>query len=288
MKGIIMKGKWKLGEPFGIGVFLHWTFAITVFLFLTGGGNPFGFAGGVLFISAVFGCVILHELGHSLAARHYGIGTRDITIYAIGGVASLNRMPKDPKQELVVALAGPAVNVVIAAILFPLLYVVQFANTELATFLLYLGGTNVVLVLFNMLPAFPMDGGRVFRALVSMKKDRVYATNLAAKIGKVIAVLLACYGIFGGGGPMLAFIGMFVWFAGESERQMVEAQESPAQSGVRFGRFGPIFYEFRHTPTASASRPTPPPPPPVSGASKPREIEWEVLPPEPRPRYFSS
>ena len=276
-----MKGKWKLGEPFGIGVFLHWTFAITVFLFLTGSA-AFGVAGGLLFISAVFGCVILHELGHSLAARHYGIGTRDITIYAIGGVASLDRMPKDPRQELVIALAGPAVNVVIAAIVFPLVYAAQFASVDLAQFLLYLGAANVVLVLFNMLPAFPMDGGRVFRALVSMKRGRVYATNLAAKIGKVIAVLLAVYGLFGGGGSMLAFIGMFIWFAGEAERRMVEADVAPpAQPGFRFGRFGPVFYEFRHTPSATAPRP-------AAAAVKSGEVEWEVLPPEPRPRYFGS
>ncbi|MDA0810999.1 MAG: site-2 protease family protein [Verrucomicrobia bacterium] len=278
-----MKGKWKLGEPFGIGVFLHWTFAITVFLFLTS-STEFGVVGGLLFISAVFGCVILHELGHSLAARHYGIGTRDITIYAIGGVASLDRMPKDPKQELVIALAGPAVNVVIAAILFPLVYAVQFVSVDLAQFLLYLGITNVVLVLFNMLPAFPMDGGRVFRALVSMKKGRLYATNLAAKIGKVIAVLLAVYGVFGGGGPMLAFIGMFIWFAGEAERRMVEvAAAPPAQPGFRFGRFGPIFYEFRHTPSATTAAPKP-----AAATVKTGEMEWEVLPPEPRPRYFGS
>lgn len=284
-----MKGKWKLGEPFGIGVFLHWTFAIAVLLFLTGSAE-FGVLGGLVFISAVFGCVILHELGHSLAARHYGIGTRDITIYAIGGVASLDRMPKDPKQELVIALAGPAVNVVIAAILFPLVYAAQFASVDLATFLLNLCGANVVLVLFNMLPAFPMDGGRVFRALISMKKGRVYATNLAAKIGKVIAVLLAFYGIFGAGLPMLAVIGMFIWIAGEAERRMVEADAAPpAQSGFRFGRFGPIFYKFRHTPsdTGHASA-TAAAPKPAATTVKPSEMVWEVLPPEPRPRYFGS
>ena len=270
-----MKGKWKIGEPFGIGVFIHWTFAILIFLLLMG-GTGLGFVEGLLVMTAVFGCVVLHELGHSLAARHYGIGTRDITLYPIGGVASLERMPKDPMQELVIAFAGPAVNVVIAAVLFPIGYLLQAVSPALAGFVLTVGIVNVVLVVFNLLPAFPMDGGRVFRALLSMKHDRVYATNLAAKVGKVIAVLLGLYGLFGGGTSMLIFIAIFVWYAGEGERRMVEAEAQPRSFGVD-PDLSRIFEQFRNMqsrPMPHGSVPREHPPTTV------RDAEWEVLPPE--------
>ncbi|MGK0188998.1 MAG: Zn-dependent protease [Verrucomicrobiales bacterium] len=280
----MMNGKWKLGEPFGIGVFLHWSVAILVILFALGGFAGFGLLGGMLLLASLIGSVILHELGHSQAARRYGIQTRDIIIYAIGGVASLERMPKDPKRELVIALAGPMVNVAIAGILAPLIYVTQFLSVETAEFLLALAVINVVLVVFNMIPAFPMDGGRVLRALLSMKQGRIPATNLAAKIGKVIAVIFILLGIFADVSPMLIVIGLFVWSAGETERRMVSAEETPnARGGFNFGRFGPFHFQFRHS--AGATKP-PPKPAAVaaqsatSSSSSVREADWEVLPPE--------
>lgn len=282
-----MKGKWKLGVPFGIGVYLHWSVALLVLLFAMSGFAGFGFATGMLLLASLVGSVILHELGHSLAARHYGIGTRDIVLYAIGGVASLERMPKDPKQELVIALAGPMVNVVIAAVLFPLLSVMQFVSLGVAEFLVAVAVTNVALVIFNMVPAFPMDGGRVFRALMSMKKDRVEATNIAAKLGKVIAVLFILVGVFGNVNPMLAVIGMFVWFAGESERRMVAAEAAPNPWGTfSFGRFGPMFYQFRHS-DGGSRQPEPRPEPAPSQPPPVRDAEWEVLPPERSYRFPS-
>lgn len=267
-----MKGKWKLGEPFGVGVYVHWTFGILVFLFLTG-GSGFGLAGGLLFLAAVFGCVILHELGHSLAARRFGIGTRDITLYPIGGVASLERMPREPMQELVIALAGPAVNVIIAMALFPLVIFTQFLSVELAEFLVYVAWANVVLVVFNLLPAFPMDGGRVFRALLSMKKGRLEATNLAATVGKFMAVVLGLLGLFGGGAT-LVFIAVFVWFAGEAERRLVETESQSESAGFGFGRFSSVFPQFRHSvPPRQPAYQSP------SGGGV-RDVDWEVLPPE--------
>ena len=271
-----MKGRWKLGEPFGIGVYLHWTFAILVFLILIGSFGV-GVAEGLLLIAALFGCVVLHELGHSLAARRYGIGTRDITLYPIGGVASLDRMPKEPMKELVIALAGPAVNVVIAMVLFPLVFVAQVVSPALAEFLLQIAVLNVGLVVFNMLPSFPMDGGRVFRALLSMKTGRVRATNVAATVGKVMAVIFGVLGLLSGE-FMLVFIALFVWFAGESERRMVEAEAQLGPDGFGFGRFGPVFYQFRHTPSGGEFHPG------ATSQDRPstdaRDAEWEVLPPE--------
>ena len=267
-----MKGKWKLGQAFGIGIYVHWTFGLLILFALLGGGvGGLGVATGILFLLAVFGCVILHELGHSLAARRYGIRTEDITLYPIGGVARLTAMPRRPMEELVIAVAGPAVNVGIAVALVPLVFLTGFLNAWLSGFLMYLLAANIVLVLFNLLPAFPMDGGRVFRALLAMKGgDMVQATNTAAKTGKVMAVLLglAGLGLFSSLGfpanPMLIFIAVFVWLAGEMERQGVGRMYAPRPQAP-FGNGGSFFYTVPPRPDS----------PPAHRAG-----EWEVLPPE--------
>ncbi len=220
----------KLGRFAGIDVFVHWTFAILLgWIFmshLTAGHDVAAALRGVSFILALFGCVVLHEFGHALTAKRYGIRTRDITLLPIGGIARLERMPENPRQELWVALAGPAVNVVIAAILLALLLgldsVQQLLRVELmrGSFLARLMWVNLFLVAFNLLPAFPMDGGRVLRALLAMQMGRRRATRIAARVGQGMAVLFGCLGLFYN--PMLIFIAFFVFIGAQGEAQMVE------------------------------------------------------------------
>jgi Zn-dependent protease len=223
---------WKLGTACGIGIYVHWSFLLLAAYVLFTRGTQGGWAlalFSVLFLFAVFGCVVLHELGHALMARAFGIGTRDITLYPIGGVARLERMGEKPWEELCIALAGPAVNGVLAVILFVLGIVLVGArnwagllNTpdELTGlggmgFLFDLLAANVVLGLFNLLPAFPMDGGRVLRALLSWPLGRLQATEIAAGVGMVMALLLAVVGLFVN--PMLLLLAAFVFFAGRQE-----------------------------------------------------------------------
>jgi len=218
----------RLGRLFGVPVYLHLTFLLLLGLVGLLGffrGGPAAAIGGVVMIVSVFACVLLHEFGHILAARRYGIPTQDVILLPIGGVARLARMPDEPKQELVVALAGPAVNVAIAALLFPLIALGGGA------FLAQLFAINVMLFLFNMLPAFPMDGGRVLRALLARQMSYVRATDLAATIGKGMAVLLGAAGLFGvpgvfGTNPMLLVIAWFVWSGAGREAAMVRRSRS--------------------------------------------------------------
>ena len=159
-----MRLAWKLGRVAGIDVYIHATFFL-VFLFLPRLGR--GPVEAALLICAVFGCVLLHELGHALAARRFGIRTVDITLYPIGGVARLERMPRAPGAELVIALAGPAVNFAIAAAIGTLFFASALLlgiAWSLESFLGELLVVNLGLGLFNLIPAFPMDGGRVLRA----------------------------------------------------------------------------------------------------------------------------
>ncbi len=209
---------------FGIGIYVHATFLLLpVFLFLANlGTGQIGLAlYAVMMIPAVFGCVVLHELGHALTARHYGIETRDITLYPIGGVARLERLPQRPLEEFWIAVAGPAVNVAIAALLGGLLLLGAgldysiFTDSLTRLVLMPLLIVNVGLALFNMLPAFPMDGGRVLRALLATRLGQLRATTIAAKIGVAMAVLFGLIGLFVN--PMLTLLGVFVFFAGQQE-----------------------------------------------------------------------
>jgi Zn-dependent protease len=233
-------GSWKLGRAFGIGIYVHWTFLLLLaFVTFTGWGVEAG-AGplhATLLLVLLFTCVVLHELGHALMARRFGVGTRDITLYPIGGVARLERMPEHPWEELCIAVAGPAVNVAIAALLF-----VPFAlssaggnlfNSELLQFdggnlLVDLLRVNISLVLFNMLPAFPMDGGRVLRALLVLPFGRLQATRIAATIGACFAFLF----VFGGllwGNYLLIILAFFLYMAGQQELAFVRAQAGGKQ-----------------------------------------------------------
>ena len=191
----------------------------------------------VVFVLLLFVVVILHEFGHALAARRYGIGTRDITMLPIGGLARLERMPEEPKQELVIALAGPAVNVLLA---LPLGAIALLGGASLGTSPELVGqwslwdrllATNIVLAVFNMIPAFPMDGGRVLRALMAMRMPYVQATNAAAAIGQGFAILMGLAGLVVN--PFLILIAAFVWIGAAQEA--IGVRFRAAFQGVRVG-----------------------------------------------------
>jgi len=221
---------WKLGEFRGIGVYVHATFLLLIgFVALSHWSASQDVAKtleGIGFILALFVCVVLHEFGHALTAARYGIKTRDITLLPIGGVARLERMPEEPLHELWVALAGPAVNVVIALILLiGLMASATLAPLEQLTvtagpFFERLLVVNVFLVVFNMLPAFPMDGGRVLRALLATRMEYTQATQIAASIGQAMALAFGFLGFFTN--PMLLFIALFVWIGATQEAGLVQ------------------------------------------------------------------
>jgi stage IV sporulation protein FB len=192
---------------------------------------------GVFFILLLFACVLAHEFGHIFAARRYGIRTPDVTLWPIGGVASLERIPEKPSEELVVALAGPAVNVVIAAVLLLILGTTfdSAAVTEMenprAGIMARLAAANIFLVVFNLIPAFPMDGGRVLRAVLAMRMRHADATRVAARIGQGAAFLFALAGLFVN--PMLIVIGLFIYMAASAEAQHVAFQDGTQSLPVR-------------------------------------------------------
>jgi len=177
----------------------------------------------VLFIVLIFACVLLHEFGHILMARRFGIETPDVILLPIGGVARISRMPEKPTQELAVAMAGPMVNIAIAFLLFVVLGTIKseslaHIDDPRISLLARLAGVNIFLVLFNLIPAFPMDGGRVLHAILAMKFGNARATQLAASLGQVLAFALGFLGLFGN--PLLIFIAIFVYIAAGGEAQM--------------------------------------------------------------------
>ena len=238
-----MKWAWKLGTIAGIPIFIHSTFVlIIVWVVWVNAAQNRGLLAtlaSMIFILALFGCVVLHELGHALTARRYGIRTRDITLLPIGGVARLEKMPDDPRQEFWVALAGPAVNAVIATAMFALLFLqgqlfqpLERLSVTEGSFLQRFMIINIILVMFNMLPAFPMDGGRVLRAVLAMRMDYSRATHLAATIGQGMALLFAFLGLLYN--PFLVFIALFVWIGASQEAGIVQMRS--ALSGIPVAR----------------------------------------------------
>ncbi len=241
----MFKNAWNLGTISGIKIRLHWTFVLLpLFIYfssLMDGRGMTAAIASVVFVLAIFGCVLLHELGHAFAARQFGIGTRDIILLPIGGVASLENMPRNPFQELWIAVAGPLVNVVIATALWiGLQFSLLPLPAAMASFLTSLALVNVALVVFNMIPAFPMDGGRVFRSLLAMFLSYVRATKIAASVGMLCAIGLGLYGLFTGH-LLLILLAAFVYVAGQSEKMMVIQQERYRKSG---GPFAPPFSRY--------------------------------------------
>jgi len=250
-----MRWSWQLVKVAGIPIRIHATFILfLVFMFflVARGQSPARAAEWVGFLLALFGCVVLHELGHAVTARRYGVRTRDITLFPIGGVARLERIPEKPQQEIAVALAGPAVNIVIAILLFALLAVRgetwAFATPETLqrNFAAKLLAYNVFLAIFNLIPAFPMDGGRVLRALLAIRLDYLRATQIAANVGQGIAFLFGLLGLIGN--PILLFIALFVFVGAGQEAATVQMRS--AFDGVPVWRA--MISDFR---TLQASEP---------------------------------
>jgi Zn-dependent protease/CBS domain-containing protein len=240
-----LKGSFRIAKIFGIPVELHWTFALIllwiVYSSYMAGASITGIMINVAFLLSLFACVVLHEFGHALTARRFGVKTRDIILSPIGGIARLDRLPEKPMQEFLVAVAGPLVNIAIAILLMPYLLfkpidgflqdlitlsVLREGITEFVPGLIAL---NFLLAAFNLLPAFPMDGGRILRSLLAIKMERVLATKVAARIGQAFAVLFILWAFLpdevlanvglSNGGLLTAFIGLFVFLTANQEMQ---------------------------------------------------------------------
>lgn len=227
-----MRWSFSLGRVLGSDLRVHVTFLLLLawvaYAAFVAGGWSLALT-DTLFVVALFACVVAHEFGHALAARRFGIRTPDITLLPIGGLARLERMPENPRQEIIVALAGPAVNVVIAIVIYLSVGTghrfdafVGMTSPE-ADFFVRLASVNLLLAVFNLIPAFPMDGGRVLRATLSLFVSRVRATRLAAIAGQAVAVALGFAGL-SFGNPVLVLIAAFVFFAANAESNEVALQ----------------------------------------------------------------
>ncbi|MBL4686298.1 MAG: site-2 protease family protein [Nannocystaceae bacterium] len=222
---------WRIGRFAGIDTHVHVTFLLLVgwaaWAAYAGAGTAISVVLGVGFLLAVFGSVLLHELGHALVARRYGIRTRRIILSPIGGVAQLEGMPSQPRQEMAVALAGPAVNFVLAAGLWAVGSIV--AAPLVSGIIGSLMWANLMLGAFNLVPAFPMDGGRALRAFLSTRMGDHKATEIAVFVGKTTAIGMGIVGLFGNW--MLVAIAVFVWFAANSELKAARMQAAYEEGG---------------------------------------------------------
>ena len=233
-----MGGSFKIGRAFGIDVKVHWTFFLLVAFFAFAGYQGSGSLTNALIttvvILALFLCVVLHELGHSLVAQRLGIEIKDITLLPIGGVARLTSLPERPIDEVKIAVAGPLVNVVLAPVFFAIGIVLGASPLEPANIIqggnsvgqifAYLGLINVALVLFNLIPAFPMDGGRVLRGLLASRLGAVRATDISSAVGQVFAIGFFLIGLLSGN-FLLALVAVFIFFGASGEAQMVRQRE---------------------------------------------------------------
>jgi Zn-dependent protease/CBS domain-containing protein len=226
-----MRWSWRIARVAGIDVKVHATFLILLAWIALAGYRRAGSAAAieaVLFTTAIFMSVVLHEYGHALMARRFGVKTRQITLLPIGGVASLERIPDRPRQELAIAVAGPAVTFVIVVALFAVLRLTGASTSPPASDASSTGGfvaslmwINVGLLVFNLLPAFPMDGGRVLRAAIAMRLGHARATDIAARTGKGFAVLFGIFGLLVANNPFLIVIALFVWISAAGEAAAV-------------------------------------------------------------------
>lgn len=225
-----MRGSITIATIFGTKVRMHFTFLILLLWVAAGQALTRGTQAavtGTLFVLLLFACVVAHEFGHVLVARHYGGRTRDILLLPIGGVSRMERMPERPAQELAVAVAGPAVSVALGAVLIVLVGFPTSKSIEspaLGALLPRLAATNLFLAFFNLLPAFPMDGGRALRAILAMRMSRLSATRIAALFGHIIAGLFVLLGLFFAN-PLLLLIGIFIYFGASAEAADTELRQ---------------------------------------------------------------
>jgi Zn-dependent protease/CBS domain-containing protein len=233
-----MGGSIKVGRAFGIDVKVHWTFLLLLAFFGFTAYQNSGDLGSALvtvaIIVALFVCVLLHEYGHSLVAQRLGIEIADITILPIGGLARLKSLPEKPWDEVKIAIAGPLVNVVLAPIFFGIAILLGGGITmppnilegvqSAAQVFVYLGFINVALVVFNLIPAFPMDGGRVLRGLLATRLGPVRATDISSAVGQFFAAAFFLIGLLTGN-LLLALIAVFIFFGAGGEAQMVRQRE---------------------------------------------------------------
>lgn len=239
-----MLRSFQIGRLFGIPLYVHTTFfLLPAWLLLTNSGaGPLNAVFVLILLATMFACVVLHELGHALMARYFGIGTESITLYPVGGVARLQRMSEKPFEEICIALAGPAVTLLIVALLSPFAFVgvgwlAMVASPELSLSRLIvllaisLWWGNLMLFLFNLLPCFPMDGGRVLRALLALWKGQLRATEIAVRVGLVMAFFIACLSLLLHS-PMPILLAVFVLFAGQMELVGLRQQEARRRAAV--------------------------------------------------------
>ncbi len=233
-----MGGSFKIGRAFGIDVKVHWTFFLLLFFFgiaaFQGSGSLLSALVTIGIVIALFVCVLLHEYGHSLVAQRLGIRVEDITLLPLGGLARLKALPEKPWDEVKIAVAGPLVNVVLAPIFFALALLLGADLLQPANILegvqsagqvfAYLGLINVSLVVFNLIPAFPMDGGRVLRGLLATRLGPVRATDIASTVGQFFALAFFVVGLLSGN-FLLALVAVFVFFGASGEQQLVRQRE---------------------------------------------------------------
>ncbi len=243
-------GTLKIATFFDIPVKLHWSFGLlSIYVLYIGISNQMGVNGTLFFgtfLIALFICVVLHEFGHALTAKKFDVDTIDIILLPIGGVARLTHLPKRPMHEFLIAIAGPAVNLAIALLLGIYLFIfredpflIQGNENTIyqypANFIPLLLVLNITLIIFNMLPAFPMDGGRVLRALLSVKLGRLKATRIASILGQILAIVFLIYG-FWNDQLILGLIGLFIFFSAGAEYKMVKNEFF-----IHSGKVGDIF-----------------------------------------------
>ena len=235
-----MNWSFRIGQVSGIAIRIHITFFLILILGAIQWGGPYGGQGavfGVILMLLLFTCVVLHELGHSLVAQRFHIPVREIVLLPIGGVALLSRTPSKPLHELLIALAGPLVNVIIAAILLAItgattalglldtsaILQTRELTPSFSTLLLWLLAANISLVVFNLIPAFPLDGGRILRAILAMVMSFRRATQISAVVGQLIAIALGSFGLVSGN-LVLVLVAVFIFFGANQENAESQAQ----------------------------------------------------------------
>ena len=272
-------GSYKIARVFGIPIRVHLTLLLVLPIMALDFGRALGpgqFFWGVVAALGLFASIALHELGHSIVAIRKGCRVRDILLLPIGGVAQLESMPRKPRDEFHVAIAGPAVSLALAVIgRFGGQFLAAAGLLAPARVLVVLGGINLMLVLFNLLPSFPMDGGRVFRAWLTPKLGRLAATAVAAKVGRFMAILFGMWGLFTWN-IFLILIAVFIYQAAGAEYRMVRMQESPPSP------FWPPWVVQQEPMTYDEDEVTVSPPPyersrPASSANRPLKAQRDLF-----------